>query len=141
MSAIKSILVRSSAIHSFSIFIKTQDDEIGDVGASALGNALKKNRTLMILDLRGEDKKETTQMAFTNNLPSLLILSGNKIGERGATSMSDALKTNTTLTELVLCCEDKRKQHTNGIHQQFTLSHSHQINRQQDWRKRGSIIE
>ena len=42
----------------FFYFHKTQDDEIGDVGAAALGNALKKNRTLMTLELRGEEKKK-----------------------------------------------------------------------------------
>ena len=98
----------------------------------------------MTLELRGEEKKKGKETK-TNGIHKQFAFSshftGNEIGERGATSMSDALKSNTTLTELVLCCEDKRKQHTNDIHQQFTLSHSHQINRQQDWRKRGSIIE
>ena len=32
----------------------------------------------------------------------------NNIRNRGATSLSDALKSNTTLTELNLSCEDKR---------------------------------
>ena len=36
--------------------------------------------------------------------------------------MSDALKSNTTLTQLRLGREDKKKQHTNAIHQQFSLS-------------------
>ena len=41
----------------------------------------------------------------------------NELDERGATSLSDALKTNTTLTKLKMTCEQK-KQDTNGIHQQ-----------------------
>ena len=35
----------------------------------------------------------------------------NKIGERGATSLSESLKSNTTLTQLDLESEDKRKTH------------------------------
>ena len=57
-----------------------------------------------------------------NSLFSILIKStDNIIGETGATSLSDALKSNTTLTELDLDCKDKMKQHTNGIHQQSTF--------------------
>ena len=49
----------------------------------------------------------------------------NKIGDKGATSLSDALKSNTALTNLDLRGEDERKQHTNSTHQQFTLFHFH----------------
>ena len=45
------------------------------------------------------------------NKPLFFILiksTENKIGERGATSLSDALKSNTTLVELNLKCEYKR---------------------------------
>ena len=35
-------------------------------------------------------------------------LTGQKIGEEWATSLSDALRSNTTLTKLNLCCEHKR---------------------------------
>ena len=47
----------------------------------------------------------------------------NWIGKTGATSLSDALKSNTTLTELNLESEYKRN-NTNGIHQQSTLQFS-----------------
>ena len=40
---------------------------------------------------------------------------GNNIGERGAMSLGDALKSNTTLTALDLSCFDKDKQHPNYI--------------------------
>ena len=39
------------------------------------------------------------------------------IGDRGATALSEALKSNKTLTELNLSCEDKK--HAKGIRQQF----------------------
>ena len=53
-----------------------------------------------------------------------------KIGETGAASLSDALKTNTTLKKLDLNGEQKKKRHTNGTPQQSTLSHSHSIKSQ-----------
>lgn len=36
-------------------------------------------------------------------------MTGNEIGVEGAKSMSDVLKVNTTLNELLLCCEEERK--------------------------------
>ena len=52
------------------------------------------------------------------------------MGDEGATSLSEALKSNTTLTKLTLGCEDKRKNtHKRHRHQQFTLFSSHHINR------------
>ena len=51
---------------------------------------------------------------------------GKSIGGIGAKSLSESLKSNTTLTKLNLSCEDKRR-HAKDIHQQFTLSlSSHQ---------------
>ena len=57
----------------------------------------------------------------------LVILTGNNIEERGVKALSKALKSNTTLTELNLGSEDKRK-HTKDIYQQITLFHSFHIN-------------
>ena len=61
-------------------------------------------------------------MANINNpLYSTVIKSTvNNIRERGATSLSDALKSNTTLTKFNLRGKHKRND-TNGIHQQFIL--------------------
>ena len=47
-------------------------------------------------------------------------ITGNEIEDTGAASLSESLKSNTTLTKLDLSGEDKRR-HTKGIHQQFTL--------------------
>ena len=41
---------------------------------------------------------------------------GNDIGDPGTASLSDSLKSNTTLTKLNLCCEDKR------IHKRHSLT-------------------
>ena len=94
----------------FSIFIKTTDNKIGETGATSLSDVLKSNTTLTQLSLRSGRKRNDTQTTSINNtLFAVLIKStGNDIGERGATSLSDALKSNTTLTQLCLCCEDKR---------------------------------
>ena len=111
----------------FSTLIKSTDNKIGDPGAKSLSDALKSNTTLTELNLRSGHKRNNTQMTLVNNpLFSISIKSTvNNIGETGATSLSDALKSNTTLTELNLNSEHKKKQHTNGIHQQSTLFHSH----------------
>ena len=50
---------------------------------------------------------------------SLILLSDNGIGEEGARALGDALKTNTTLTEMVLICEQqdhKQTQQEQGRH-------------------------
>ena len=88
----------------FSFFVKSTDNSIGETGATSLSEALKSNTTLKVLHIGGEDKRNNTQMASINNqLISILIKStGNWIREGGATSLSDALKSNTTLIELKL---------------------------------------
>ena len=67
------------------------------------------------------NERRYTKKTSINNSLSLFISTGNKIGNRGATSLSKSLKSNTTLTELYLSCEDKRKK-THKRHQQFILS-------------------
>ena len=63
----------------------------------------------------------------------------NGIGDTGATSLSESLKSNTTLTKLNLSREDKRKKthkrHSSTIHS-FPFPFT---NRQRDWRKRSNI--
>ena len=56
------------------------------------------------------------------------VLTDNEIKAIGATSLSEALISNTTLTELNLSCEDK-KRHIKDVHQQFTLFFSLLFNR------------
>ena len=110
----------------FSIFIKSSGNDIGERGAISLSDALKSNTAITQLDLICEDKRNNTQMASISNLHFSILnkSSGNKVGETGATSLSDALKSNTTLTKLNLSCDYKRN-NTNVIHQQSTLFHSH----------------
>ena len=66
----------------------------------------------------------------------------NSIGETGVKSLSESLKSNTTLTELNLSSEDKRKKahkrHPSTIH---SFPFSLHINRQQYWRIRSNIIK
>ena len=94
----------------FSIFIKSTGNNIGDAGTTSMSDALKSNTTLTKLNLWSEEKRNDTLKAFTEKpLYSLLIQStDNAIGGTGATSLSDALKSNTTLTKLDLSCKDKR---------------------------------
>ena len=79
--------------------------------------------------------------SINNQLISILIKStDNENGDAGATSLSEALKSNTTLVQLNLSGEYTR-QHIKGIHQSSTLFHFHQINREQDWGRRSNITE
>ena len=64
----------------------------------------------------------------------------NGIREAGAASLSYLLKSNTTLTEVDLSGEDKRKK-THRWHQQVTLFLSLHTNRESHWKKWSSIIE
>ena len=66
---------------------------------------------------------------------------GKSIGGIGAKSLSESLKSNTTLTELNLSSEYKKKEDTKDIHQQSTLFHSLHVNREHYWRHRSRIIE
>ena len=86
----------------FSILIKTTVNKIGDTGIASLSDALKSNTTLSGLDLGSEHKRNNTQMASINNPLFFIFIKStvNKIGYTGIASLSDVLKSNTTLTEL-----------------------------------------
>ena len=87
------------------------DNNIEYTGALLLSDALKSNTTLTKLNLTGENKRNNTHKLHPSTIHSFSILiksTGNVIGAPGATSLSDALKVNTTLTQLDLGCEDKR---------------------------------
>ena len=78
-----------------------------------MSEALKSNTTLIKLNLESEDKRKKTHKRH----PSIILIffflgisTDNEIGERGATSLSEALKSNKTLTELELRCKDKKKE-------------------------------
>ena len=95
----------------FNLFIST-GNEVRDTGTTSMSEALKLNTTLTALYLSCEDKrKEDTQKTSINkSLFSILITStGNDIGDTGAKSLSEALKSNTTLAALNLRSEYKRK--------------------------------
>ena len=109
----------------FSFLIATTDNNIGEEGATSLSESLKTNTTLTKLNLGGEEKKKTHKRhsSTIHSFPFLFTSTENKIGDTGATSLSESLKSNTTLTELDLTGEDKRKRHTKYIHQLFILFH------------------
>ena len=92
-----------------------------------MSESLKSNTTLTELNLGGEDKRQKTGIISINNslFPFLITITENNIGYTGAASLSESLKSNTTLTELSLRCEDKRKKTLKDVHQQFTFFLSH----------------
>ena len=93
----------------FPFQIKPTDNKIGYAGAISLSDALKSNTKLAKLNLCGKDKKKQhkNDTHQHSTLSVLIKLSDNIIGETGATSFSDALKSNTTLTKLDLSGEHK----------------------------------
>ena len=61
-------------------------------------------------------KEETACLILENVcIMDLTVFTGNNIGDTGATLLSESLKSNTTLTELNLGCEDRRR-HTKETH-------------------------
>ena len=119
-----------STIHPFAILIISTENKIGDRGATSLSDALKSNTTLTKLNLRREKKRKKTQKeSIYNSLSSILIVSTvNGIQTRGAKSLSEALKSNTTLIKLDLSCGNKRKGHKQrpSIIHSFPLSYYQQ---------------
>ena len=82
---------------------------------------MKSNTTLTVLYLGGEDKrkKDTQKTSLNNSLFSFLVTpTGNNVGERGATSLSESLRINTTLTELDLSCKGKKGRYIKRRHDQ-----------------------
>jgi hypothetical protein len=73
----------------------SKGNEIGDVGATAIANALKENKSITGLDLSSK------YFLF------LVLLhqhsKDNKIGDVGATTIANALKENKSITTLFLC--------------------------------------
>ena len=114
----------------FSFLITSTGINIGDTGATSLSEVLKSNTTLTKLNFGGEDKRKKTQkrrLSTIHNFSLLFTSTGNNIGDTGATSLNEPLKSNTTLTELDLGREDKRKnthkRHPSTIHSFHFSSH------------------
>ena len=97
-----------SAIHS-AFLVTSIGNHIGDTGATSLSESLKSNTTLTKLNLGREDKRRHTKDIHNGSLFLSLGMNRNKIGDTGAKSLSEALKSNTTLTKLNLYSENKRK--------------------------------
>ena len=89
-----------------------------------MSESLKSNTTLTKLNLRSKDKRKThKKTSISNSLFSLhFTTTGNKIGDTGATSLSEALKSNITLTKLDMSGEDQIE-NTQKYFQQTTAFH------------------
>ena len=70
--------------------------------------------------VKTKERRHTKDIHQQFTFSILIASTDNDIGETGATSLSEALKSNTTLTELNLNGEDKRKKthkrHPSTIH-------------------------
>ena len=110
-----------------------------------MSESLKSNTTLTELNMFGEDKRKKTHKRHPSTIHSFLFhftSTENDIGNTGTTSLSESMKSNTTLTKLNLGSEDKRKK-THKRHPSMSRSFPFffHVNREQDWRHRSNIIE
>ena len=76
--------------------LTSSDNKIGDEGAVAIGEALKINQTLQLIDLSCK-----FYLIECNSLTS----SVNQIGDKGAVALGEALKINQTLQVINLSCK------------------------------------
>ena len=105
--------------------------------------SLKSNTTLTELNLSGEHKRKKTHKRHPSTIHSSFFISstGNKVGDTGAKSLSDALKSNTTLTELDLNSGYNGKEDTQKPSINKSFFPFHFVNRQRHWRHRSNVIE
>ena len=83
---------------------------LGDEGAKSLSEALKTNTTLQSLHLereQGESAEDGWIADISNNQHKQ---AENWFGDEGASALSEALKTNTTLQSLNLFCEQEESE-------------------------------
>ena len=101
---------------------------IGETGTASLSGALKSNTTLTKLNLWSENLNNMHTNGIHKQPTLHNKLTDNRVGDTGATSLSDALKTNTTLTELNLL--SFYTYYANSIIIKLSMSYPCQINRQ-----------
>lgn len=80
------------------------DNKILDEGACALAESLKRNTTLIQLNLSRMLEIVWFYKYELFNPTDLYVCSGNKIGAKGACALAKSLKYNTTLIRLNLEC-------------------------------------
>ena len=91
-------------------FSRTGNFNIKEGGAIPLSEALKSNTTLTKLDLSSEDKRRAIHMTLCLSLVTNLVkLIGTYIYPKGGVALSEALKVNSSLTDLNLEGNNKRK--------------------------------
>jgi len=80
------------------------DNRIGDDGARALAEALKANSTLTTLDLNRACCLIPPSVVVICYIRMIYGCLDNSIGDNGARALAEALKANSTLTNLDLSC-------------------------------------
>ena len=76
-----------------------------------------------IWKVKTEERRHTKDIHRRTTHFTIIIPSENKIGKAGAAPLCEALKSNTTLTELTMKCKHNEK-HEKNVHLQFTLFHT-----------------
>eukprot|EP00160_Parvularia_atlantis_P001683 Unigene11367_Nuclearia_a/m.34687 Unigene11367_Nuclearia_a/g.34687 ORF Unigene11367_Nuclearia_a/g.34687 Unigene11367_Nuclearia_a/m.34687 type:complete len:104 (+) Unigene11367_Nuclearia_a:320-631(+) len=95
--------------------------KVGRRGARLIASALRCNKVLTGLNIRGNDVQDKGAIALAEAIKSnaatalaVLDIGYNKIGWQGAQAVADALKTNNSLTALSLACASLMKQPPTG---------------------------
>ena len=86
-------------------------NNIGDSGARMISEVLKRNSTLTILDLGGDENEEWIYNENRDKVIEMKIekWTGSKIGDEGARMISEGLKSNSSLTELNLLGDENEE--------------------------------
>ncbi len=89
------------------ISVDLERNDIGDVGAAKIAEALLNNNTLTSINLNCNNISDAgvikiAEALLTNNTLTLISLRGNNIGDAGATKIAKVLGVNNTLTSISL---------------------------------------
>ena len=108
----------------------TADNKIGDEGARGLSEGLKTNTTLTAQDLRSEQRGTECTRDYNKHDGTWCDCADNEIAGEGARGLGDALKANTTLTELDLGGELQNQENAARV----STTVQGETSRQQHWK-------
>ena len=83
-------------------------------GTQVVGKVLLTNTILKKLELSGSANRLNTRK-FIHKIQFILMGTDIKFGDIGAVTLSEALRTNTTLTELTITCKKKQKENNHFL--------------------------
>ena len=135
----KNDIHQQSLFFSIFIFIKSTGSRIEETSAMSLCDLLKSNATITELNIRSEPSKQRKSIWRLSTLSLHIKPTVNNIGEAGATSMSEVLKSNSALITLDLTGLKQTKE-KHKFYPPANNSYKHYINSKQSGRHRNNIF-